>query len=56
MTTQTSESPTERPDHEHRQRARMHGRVVFVTGGTRGGDPDPNLNGRDNGFNDLGGR
>jgi NAD(P)-dependent dehydrogenase (short-subunit alcohol dehydrogenase family) len=36
MTTQTSESPTERPDHEHRQRARMHGRVVFVTGGTRG--------------------
>ena len=36
MTTQTSESPTERPDQEHRQRARMHGRVVFVTGGTRG--------------------
>jgi acetoacetyl-CoA reductase/3-oxoacyl-[acyl-carrier protein] reductase len=36
MTTQTSESPTERPDHEHRQRPRMHGRVVFVTGGTRG--------------------
>jgi 3-oxoacyl-[acyl-carrier protein] reductase len=36
MTTQTSESPTERPDDEHRQRPRMHGRVVFVTGGTRG--------------------
>jgi NAD(P)-dependent dehydrogenase (short-subunit alcohol dehydrogenase family) len=36
MTTQTSESPTERPDHEGRQRPRMQGRVVFVTGGTRG--------------------
>jgi NAD(P)-dependent dehydrogenase (short-subunit alcohol dehydrogenase family) len=36
MTTQTSESPTERPHHEHPQRPRMHGRVVFVTGGTRG--------------------
>ena len=36
MTTQTSESPTERPDHEAPQRPRMHGRVVFVTGGTRG--------------------
>jgi NAD(P)-dependent dehydrogenase (short-subunit alcohol dehydrogenase family) len=36
MTTQTSESPTERPDRETRQRPRMHGRVVFVTGGTRG--------------------
>jgi NAD(P)-dependent dehydrogenase (short-subunit alcohol dehydrogenase family) len=36
MTTQTSESPTERPDNEGRQRPRMKGRVVFVTGGTRG--------------------
>jgi NAD(P)-dependent dehydrogenase (short-subunit alcohol dehydrogenase family) len=36
MTTQTSESPTERPENEGRQRPRMHGRVVFVTGGTRG--------------------
>jgi NAD(P)-dependent dehydrogenase (short-subunit alcohol dehydrogenase family) len=36
MTTQTSESPTERPDSEGRQRPRMHGRVVYVTGGTRG--------------------
>jgi NAD(P)-dependent dehydrogenase (short-subunit alcohol dehydrogenase family) len=36
MTTQTSESPTERPDNEGRQRPRMQGRVVFVTGGTRG--------------------
>jgi NAD(P)-dependent dehydrogenase (short-subunit alcohol dehydrogenase family) len=36
MTAQTSESPIERPQHETRQRPRMHGRVVFVTGGTRG--------------------
>jgi NAD(P)-dependent dehydrogenase (short-subunit alcohol dehydrogenase family) len=36
MTTQTSESPTERPGNEAPQRPRMHGRVVFVTGGTRG--------------------
>jgi NAD(P)-dependent dehydrogenase (short-subunit alcohol dehydrogenase family) len=36
MTTQTSESPTDRPANEGRQRARMKGRVVFVTGGTRG--------------------
>jgi NAD(P)-dependent dehydrogenase (short-subunit alcohol dehydrogenase family) len=36
MTTQTSESPTQRPDNEGRQRPRMKGRVVFVTGGTRG--------------------
>ena len=36
MTAQTSESPIERPQHETRQRPRMYGRVVFVTGGTRG--------------------
>jgi NAD(P)-dependent dehydrogenase (short-subunit alcohol dehydrogenase family) len=33
---QTGESPQSGPFEHHNQRPRMHGRVVFVTGGTRG--------------------